>query len=105
MALSGLHVSFHSSSTARRPEKAAPLQIYGEVLAAETLASAGTSTVAAPTSEVSFARVLSSADAWVTFGATPADPSVSSSSRVYVQALTPIDVFVRPGDLFRWSAA
>lgn len=104
MALSGVHFEWRQQLKASA--NGAP--VLGVLQAAETLASTGTTTTQAPAGDNAsnpICNVIASADSWVTFGASPADPSSATATRAFVAASTPTPFFVNPGDKARWVAA
>lgn len=104
MALSGVHFEWRQQLKASA--NGAP--VLGLLQAAETLAGAGPTTTQAPTGDNAsnpICNVIASADCFVTFGQSPADPSLATSPRAFVQASTPTPFFVNPGDKARWAAA
>ena len=110
MALSGLNVTFGVMYLNQNRVSVAP--IYGPSTSSDTMATAATSSVSAPTVanlqfQAPMASVYASADAWITVGANPADPSVDSPSggRRFIPATTPVDFLCNSGDKVRWAAA
>lgn len=104
MAFSGFHVSLHRlDGKPRDPSEYLP--IYGELTASETLAAAGTTTLAVPTGIKYLARLSCSAASWITIGPSPADPTLTTSTRFYHDGTNVYDIQVKAGDMFRWAAA
>lgn len=113
MAFSGFNVTFGVMMMNSGRTTLAP--IYGPSVASNNMASAGTSSVAAaeistpafPYAQQCVASVYSSADAWMTIGPIPADPSADTPTggRRFVPAATAIDFLCLPGDKVRWSPA
>lgn len=104
MALSGVH--FEWRQQLKGSANGAP--VLGLLQAAETLASAGTTTTQAPAGDNAsnpICNVIASADCWVTFGANPADPSSATATRAFVAASKPTPFFVSANDKARWVAA
>ncbi|QIB36592.1 hypothetical protein G3A56_02255 [Rhizobium oryzihabitans] len=104
MALSGVH--FEWRQQLKGSANGAP--VLGLLQSAETLATEGTTTTQAPASDNAsspLCNVIASADCWVTFGATPADPSSTTAARSFVAASTPTPFFVNAKDKARWVAA
>ena len=104
MALSGVH--FEWRQQLKGSANGAP--ILGLLQTAETLASTGTTTTQALVGDNAsnpICNVIASADSWVTFGPSPADPSLATSPRAFVAAATPTPFFVNPGDKARWAVA
>lgn len=126
MALSGLNVTFGwiiasppeaAGAPAGYSPSAAP--IYGPSSDSQLMAAAATSTKVAtrganPT-YLPCVSIISSADAWVTIGAAPPDPSVDqpTGGRRFIPAYNPsggaafqsIDIFCAVGDKVRWALA
>ena len=102
MAFSGLHVT--CCKIAAPPEHRRHLPVLGKPQWSEAPADGTTSTNAAPALADASAvfEIYSSADAYISIGGAP-DPDVSP--RLFVPALTPVDVLVEPGDKFAWTAA
>lgn len=106
MAFAGLHVAFGYMK--RSPANTAP--IYGPLISAETMAAAGTTSAKAPAEPSGLigdpmASVRSSADAWISVGANPVDPTVITNPRRFVPANTTVDFFCSPFDRVRWALA
>jgi hypothetical protein len=104
MALSGVH--FEWRQQLKGSANGAP--VLGPLVAAETLSSTGTTITQAPTGDNAsnpICNVIASADSWVTFGQSPADPSSATATRAFVAASTPTPFFVNNGDKARWVAA
>jgi hypothetical protein len=104
MAFSGFHVSLHRLDGSRN-DPSEYLPIYGELAYSETLASAGTTTLAVPGGIKFLARISVSAPSWVTIGSTPGNPTSTSATRFYHDASYAYDVVVKQDDKFAWSAA
>lgn len=110
MALTGVHITIGRANvtpTGNGPLPAAPL--LSSAISAQTMTSAGTSTIAAPSSRAVagelFVLSISAAIAiFYTTGATPADPSLSASPRRYLDPGSK-DIYINPGDKFAWAAA
>ena len=101
MALSGMHIACIDLST---DESA--LALAGAVRWSETMASAGTTTNAAPASGVMTKpgfQFRSSADAYVAFG--PAPNAGSGQPRLFVAANETTTVSCQPADKVAWVAA
>lgn len=110
MTFAGFNVTFGLIQTSSQ-QPVTPAPIYGPSESSQTMAAATTSSVAATggpnPSYVPMASFYSSADAWVTIGPNPADPSVDQpiGGRRIIPAQTLIDVFCSVGDKVRWALA
>lgn len=106
MAFAGLNVTFGFLST---NGNTAVAPIYGDISASHNMAVAGTSSVAAPAyvsggGSTPMASVRSTADAWITVGKAPTDPSVDGVRR-FIPANETVDFTCNPGDKVRWALA
>lgn len=104
MALTGVHITFgYSSNSASSPNLGGNTLPF-QATASETMASAGTSTISAPSNTGALLSISASAAIFYVTGPDPDtnvgplryyDPSFSSRE----------DIFVNPGDKFAWIAA
>lgn len=97
-AFSGLHVACHAGALVSAIHVQRP--IVGKTIWSESLASASTTTRAAPQQGGQLVmRVYSTANAWVSIGPSP---DATNGPRDYITALTPYDFEVYPGDKLAW---
>lgn len=104
MALSGLHVSAGYAGPASQRYSGA--KILGRQMWSQTLASAGTTTNAAPPTRDAegepIFQIASSVDAFVSIGP---NPDATNGTRIFVRANTDWTVYAQPGDKLTWIAA
>lgn len=106
MAFAGLNVTFGYIST---NGGVAIAPVYGAITASHNMSVAGTSNVAAPPlsadpSRTPMASIYSTADAWITTGLIPSDPTVDGARR-FVPAVTLVDFLIGANEKVRWAAA
>jgi hypothetical protein len=102
MAFSGLHVT--CCKIAAPPENRRHLPVLGKPQWSEAPADGSVSSNAAPTLTDASAvfEIYSAVDAYISIGG---NPDAGASPRLFVPALTVVDVLVEPGDKFEWTAA
>lgn len=114
MAFAGLNVTF---GTLVIQNGVAVAPIYGPATASENPAAPSAGSAVAPSRpaqgnqpgivNMPIASVWAAADSWICFGPLGGinDPSVATSGRRFIPITTLVDVFVNPGDSFRWTTA
>jgi hypothetical protein len=109
MALTGVHLEFGVGSDGDDTRLGVPV-LRSVNAASQTMASAGTSTVAAPgvagVSGNGYRPILSiSASAPIYFAVGPTPDATNGARRYMDPANGGVDVFVNPGDKFAWILA
>jgi hypothetical protein len=103
MAFSGLHVVAAYAGSYRRDTTMA---ILGRPVWSETLATAGTTTNAAPANSDSAGepmfQVYAVADAFIAIGRSP---NATTGARIFVPAASYVEVYAEQGDRLAWVAA
>jgi hypothetical protein len=109
MALAGVHIEFGTGSSGDDSELAAPV-LRSVIAASQTMATAGTSTIAAPgvagVAGNGYTPLLSlSASAPIFFAVGPTPDATNGARRYMDPANGGVDVFVNPGDFIAWILA
>jgi len=109
MALTGVHVEFCVGSDGDDSRLAAPV-LRGQLSASQTMASAGTSNIAAPgvagVMGSGYRTILSiSASAPIFFAVGPTPNATTGPRRYMDPANGGVDVFVNAGDVVAWILA
>jgi hypothetical protein len=110
MALAGVHLEFSVGSDGDDTRLGIPVLRSGVVSGAQTMATAGTSTIAAPgvagVAGNGYTPLLSiSASAPIFFAVGPTPDATNGARRYMDPANGGIDVFVNPGDRVAWILA
>lgn len=104
MALAGAHFEFGY----QKKVMANSSPVLGPLTSSETLATAGTTTASAPPTDLQgdpVVNIIVEADAWVSFGNPPPDPSVATSAHRFIFGVTPTPCLIPPGAQVRWVLA
>jgi hypothetical protein len=109
MALTGVHIEFGTGSSGDSTMLATPV-LRGVLSLSQTMASAGTSTIAAPgvagVAGDGYRPILSlSASAPIFFAVGPTPDATNGARRYMDPANGGVDIFVNPGDKVAWILA
>jgi hypothetical protein len=103
MALSGVHIEFGVGTSGINGMLSAPV-LRGALASSQTMASAGTSTIAASGSGNGYQPIMTISTSAAIFFAVGQTPDATNGARRYMD-IGSLDVIVSPGDKVAWILA